>query len=142
MTHERERAGGEIPASHEEWGFLPSFTAEEREAWREMRKLLDRQREFEGAPVEEGAEWRRRFSLGVEIEWPPRDIGWMDGKTPGDMAAQGRQLEAACRVLEGVEEAGRLRIFRRVAELAQSPVFLSACGKWAESCSDFLAHHP
>ena len=142
MTQERERAGVEIPARREEWGFLPSFTEEERGAWREMRELLDGQREPGGEPMAEGAELRRGFSLCIEIEWPPRDIGWMDGKTPEDMAAQGRQLEAACRALEGVEEAGRLRILRRVAGLVQSPVFLSACGKWAESCADFLAHHP
>ncbi len=142
MTDEREWVGRERSASPAEWGFLPSFTPEECGAWREMRELLDSLCEREVAPMEKEAEWRRGFTVHVEIEWPPRDVGWMDGKTPGDMAAQGRQLEAACQALEGLEEAARLRLLRRVARLAQSPVFLSACGKWAESCADFMKHQP
>jgi hypothetical protein len=93
-------------------------------------------------PPPPGKERRRGFLLRAGIEWPPRDIDWMDGKTPEDMAAQGRHLEAATQALAGLAEEEHHRILRRVAALAQSPAFLSACGKWAESCAHFLAHHP
>lgn len=142
MAPRRERTGRAVPRVAAGRDFPPGCTAEERAAWTEMADLLDRERAVAEAPSPAGKERRRGFLLRAGIEWPPRDIDWMDGKTPEDMAAQGRHLEAACRALEGVEEAERLRLLRRVAAVAQSPAFLSACGKWGESCAWFLAHHP
>ena len=117
---------------------IPTFSAAERAAWFRMKRLLDEIRAAERAVAPPAVV--PPFLCG--ILWPPEDNDWLSGRTPEEVAEQGRILERAVRSIEGSISPKLLRAELRVAKCAQSRAYFRACRKWKEDLWKALSQYP